>query len=87
MVIGMKVALAFAVLLGGCGLYFGDDKAPAPDAAVATPDAGQMCGATLPRCGDLGCAVGALPVDCPRSEDPSVCYCHAQAHPGWCFNR
>ena len=45
---------------------------------------------TLPTCGeiDTGCATGTIPLECPHSEDTSVCWCPGKApgapH-GWCF--
>lgn len=79
-------------MLGGCTLYSGGDDAPiAPDAAVMEPDAAP----TLPTCRQLECPTGSPYLDCPRTEDTSVCYCDVPTDaptthpvtPGWCFNR
>lgn len=80
--------LLFVALTTGCSMYFGGGE-PQPDAAVTIkPDAAPVeCEPTLPTCFELGCAVGALPVDCPRAEDTSVCYCDAPNGPGWCRNQ
>lgn len=84
--IGVKHFLVVALMLGGCTLYSGGDDGPiTPDAAVAGPDAA-TCEPGLPSCASLYCGVGAVPLDCPRSEDASVCYCPSPT-PGWCFNR
>lgn len=79
----MAKVIALVVLLGGCSMYFGDDgDEVAPDAAVvATPDSVTCDG--LPSCASLYCGVGAIPLDCPRAEDTSVCYCPSPT-PGWC---
>ncbi len=84
---GMGKLVLMAMVMSGCATYFGDDAAP--DAGVVgTPDA-KECGFTLPRCGerDTACATGMTPVDCPHSEDPSVCYCPSATNPGWCVNQ
>lgn len=77
-------AILLALALAGCTT---SDVDTAPDAAV-TVDAA-TCEPTLQRCAFYGCGVGARPLDCPRSEDTSVCYCAAPvgAVGGWCLNQ
>ncbi len=72
------IAILFTL---GCST---SDVDTTPDAAV---DAA-TCEPTLQRCSFYGCGVGARPLDCPRSEDTSVCYCAAPvgAVGGWCLN-
>lgn len=88
-------AILMLVMMSGC-MYFGDDEPGLmPDAAedtaaddAAAPVDAEECKPSLPECWELGCAVGALPVDCPREDDPSICYCDAVSSvSGWCRNQ
>jgi hypothetical protein len=80
-------ALAILVMLAGCGVYSDGGDDVGPDAAVVAEHDAVECEPTLPTCSSLGCAVGALPLDCPREDDTSVCYCAVPAkNPGWCRN-
>lgn len=84
----MRTLVLSMLMVMGCSSYFGgggDDDELAPDAAIATPDAAE-CKPSLPECWELGCAVGALPVDCPRADDTSVCFCDSTIAAGWCRN-
>lgn len=80
--------LAILVMIAGCGVYFDGGDDVGPDAVVAPADSAECKPEpVLPTCFSLGCAVGALPIDCPREDDTSVCYCAAPAkNPGWCRN-
>lgn len=82
----MVKLVLMAVVMSGCATYFGDDGDVGPDAGAAKYDAATVeCKPELPRCFDLGCAVGGLAADCPHGED--VCYCDAPQGASWCFNR
>ena len=78
---GMVKLVLMAAMLSGCATYFGDDGGEVDAGAADTTE----CEPTLPRCFDLGCAVGGLAADCPRGDE--VCYCDAPQSASWCFNR
>lgn len=83
------VSVALVWVLTSCGTETATPDAAedtAADDAAAPVDA--ECKPSLPECWELGCAVGALPVDCPREDDPSICYCDAVSSvSGWCRNQ